>query len=413
MAGKGGYAKYNGYEFDYVKLTVNSEPVMQGSAVTRYNRTYTFFTVVKCATYALFAAARVAIAAALEEPGKTLTIYDVAGTPNATWSFAATDCVGDGPIVSYSIPLIRGYNFDLEVTVKGGVPPQGGATPTDIYTDEYAQDIQERQVRTRSGTRRVTTAFSGIETALDGVDPSPGANWEYVDRRGTFDKAKKQLDYTYIYREWFEKIPAGFKDVDYAIDTQRNGRRKDIAFNATAKIDHKARGTISALPERLEQWGRGKMPEGAEILEIGSNLDKRNGSCSLSITAVAPVTDDTVEWTETVTETRSMDVVMLKRLGGGGTWKQEVGDPDYTITANGRKVGLHEYPAVRHSGDESSKSQESPYKGPDGELLYAVTYSNAYVIAGKGKEDSLDTGDPDSNGGIGLGGATAGVQITP
>jgi len=343
-----------------------------------------------------------ALKSAMTTPGQTLKVYDSAA--NEMISFANSDCIGDGPDLRFEIRDAHGYGFYVDVEVTGGVEPSGGAgTPVDTYKDKYECDQQGRYTYTRSGTQRVTSAYSDIDAALELVDPDPSGDWEYVSKDGELDEDGKMLTYEWKYIEYFEKKPTQFASLVYSISHSKDGRADEILFTASAGIE-KEGGDIDGLPDALYDWGKEQLPEDAQIIEYTPVLDKRNGQCSITIRAAATISGDYYEFSETRSISRNNMFVLRGKLGGGGMWKQKVGDPVTTQTVSARIVGLNGYPPIPSPWDHLDYSYISPHKGPEGDLLFPIVYSNEKILISDTPMGPGGSGPGGGGGGAGGGG---------
>ena len=410
--GSGQYLNYNSYDFSYVSESVAYEPVMESGALVGYNFRLTIKSPFVLGTHAAWSTAKTAIIGALKVPKQTITIKDAAA--NTRWTIAATDFVGDdGPYVRFDIEPIGKWAFYINAEFYGEIPPTGSGTISDSYTDTWDVDIQNRKTYTRAGTQYVATAYTDIDAALDAVDPAPGGEWEYLDKSGTLEEDSKKLSYTWKYIERFEERPGAFADLEYTITTEAAKEQDEVSLTATGKVD--IDGDVDGLETAMKEWAKGKLPKNAVVsAPISTRLDKRNGSCAISLRAVTPKSGNVIYTEETTSETRTQDYVARKRLGGGGGWKQKIGDPDLVITGSGRKVGVKNWPDVQHSGDVSSQRQLPPFKGEGGTVLYPVEYTYEYRVIG-GNSTGLGTGGAGSGGGSGgsSGGTSGGTTTRP
>ena len=379
----GCYASYNSLTLDYVQPTINQDPVLDtDGALTHYAKTISFRAFFSYATYAAWNTGRNAIDTALKVDGQTLTITDPSS--NTLWSFGASDCIGDGPIVKYSYVDSHGYTFWVNVEVTGGIPPGGSGTTVTTYEDKYAYNKLDRVTYTRTGTMRSSTAYASSDAAMTASDPSPGSTWEYVSKEGTLDKDAKELKYTWVYIEAYETLPSEFASLEYTLSHTQDGKRKDVTLSASAGVDFDG-ANVDGLRDKLRDWGKGKLPDGARISALSTTLDKRNGSCTLDIAATAPVSGDIVASTQTSTIDRTEDFVIRRRLGGGGSWKQRTGDPITVERISGTAVGLTGYPpGLQGDWDRLSNTKGAPTSGPEGQLLYPISYSAERTIVSGG-----------------------------
>lgn len=401
MAGSGHYGTYNGFDLSWLDYTISHMPIYSEGVVVRYDKVIRFSTHIKYATWAAYnhgTTGAAKLIAALNTPGQDFTIKDQSA--NTLWDFTAADCIGDGPTVKATVRDQVRYNFFLDIEITGGVEPEGGSgTPVDTYTDRYSWDKQYRKTWTRSGTRRVTTAWSDDDAALEAVKPSGLANWEYLDRDGELDEEGKTLTYNYRFIEYFKKLPSQFADLTMALQEQRNGLANVFAFVASAGIEH-GKG-VNTLKDAFIKWAKAQIPKNGKISDINSNFNERDGQCSVTISGTAPITGDIVAKGETITEERRADIKVHKRLGGGGMWIQTIGDEDVIRRAEGFIVGLNSHPAHKQSGPNSRVVRHPPEYGPDGPLLYRVSYMHEYI------EGAGTIGSP-GGGGAGPGGGGAG-----
>lgn len=402
-------ALYNSETFDYVQPVEKWEPVFVGGEIERYNRTVTFSAWRNYANYSAYNTGKTNLETRLTEPGQTLAVVDTSS--NSLISFAAADCIGDGPNVRYSIRDAQGYSFWVDVEVTGGVEPAGGAgTPVDTYTDKYEYDQQGRITYTRSGTQRVASAYADIDTAMGIVDPAPSGDWEYLSKDGTFDEDGKMLTYTWKYIEYFEELPNQFKSLEATMSHSKDGRADEIVFTATVGVDFDD-GDVDGLEDALYDWAKEQLPEDAKILSYTPRLDKRNGQCSISVRAAATISGDYYEFSETRSVSRNEVFVIRSKLGGGGIWKQRTGDPITVQTVSGRIVGLNSYPPIPSPWDHLDYSRISPHRGPEGDLLFPIVYSNEKILISDTPMGPGGGGPGGGGGGGGGGGAGGGGTI--
>ena len=375
MAGTGCYATYNGVDFSYVALETDWKEKTVDGAVERYVCAMKFTSHFSYANVAAFVAGKAAIFAALSTPGQDFTVTDPNGTRD---SILAVDVLGDGPIARYKIKNELGYTFDIEVEVSGDYEPSGGSgTPVDTYTDTYDYNVQLQRTYTRRGTQRVTTAYSNEKTALDGVDPTPGDGWHLLKRRGEFDEDMKGLKYEYMYIQVFENIPSDFKEVQYSVQRSHSGQSDEISVSGTVYVEYARDVSAKDLEDKAVAFARGKMPENAVITNISATANPVGGSCSFTVSGIAPAGGgDVIESSVSVTTARRKGFVQRYLLGGGGSWKQKTTDDIITISCEGSIVGLHGTPRVSEGGDVSSIRVHDPRVGPDGKYYYQVDYTS-------------------------------------
>jgi hypothetical protein len=406
-------ASYNSETFDYVQPVESWEPVFVDGEVERYNRTITFSAWRNYANFSAYNTGKGNLETRLTTPGQTLKVYDTSS--NELISLANTDCIGDGPNIRYEIRDAVGYSFWVDVEVTAGIEPAGGGgTPVDTYKDKYEYDQQDRMTYTRSGTQRVSSAYADIDAAMTAVDPSPSGNWEYLSKDGELDEDGKMLTYNWKYIEYFEQLPSQFKSLEYNIAHSKDGRADEIIFTASAGVDYDD-GDVDGLPDTLYEWGKEQLPEDAKILSKDHRLDKRNGQCSITIRAAATISGDYYEFSETRSISRNEVYVIRSKLGGGGIWKQRTGDPITTQTVSGRIVGLNAYPPIPSPWDHLDYSYISPHRGPEGDLLFPIVYSNEKILisdtpmgpGGGGPGGGGGGGDGGGGGGEGGGGTIA------
>lgn len=403
MAGSGHYGTYNGFDLDWLDYNIEHSPVYSEGVVVRYDKKIKFATKVQYDDYTAYSHATTGAAKLLEAlmtPGKDFTIKD--GDGNTVWDLTASDCIGDGPTV---VPTIRDqvrYSFWMDIEVTGGVEPEGGSgTPVDTYSDSYTWDKQYRKTFTRNGTRRTTTAWDDEDAALEAVKPSPSGNWEYLSRSGELDEDGKTLTYTYRFIEYFKQLPSQFANLTMSLQEQKNGLANVFTFACSAGSEH-GKGSGN-LKDELVSWAREQIPENGKLATINSSYNERDGQCSVTLSGTSPVAGDIVAKGETITEERRADIKIHKRLGGNGWWLQTIGDEDVTRRSEGYKVGLSGYPTVRQSGPNSSVTRHPPEYGPDGQLLFRVSYVHEY-FEGPGTAGSGGEGGGGGSGGPGGGG---------
>ena len=396
------YATYAGTTFSTITWTERHDPVIESGATTGYTRTYAFSSRFLYANYSAYSTGIAAVTTSLTTPAGTLLIKDP--SDNQLRSFAASDCADDGPHVKFSIRDVLGYGFWVDVEISGGLPPAGSGTTVDQYEDKWEFDTQGAGTYTRTGTKRSSTAYTSIAAALTAAAPSPDNTWELDAKDGTLDEDMKELKYAFRYKQYFETIPSAFKEFSYSMSHGRDGRKDDIRLTASGGVDYANKSSIESMAETLESWAKGKIPKDAKISSISPVENKRDGTCSITIEAVAGIGGDVLEEGESRTTTRNADYVIRKRAGGGGAWIVDLGDRDDVYEVSGYKIGLNNYPAVSVSGRSQRETYHDPVKGPDGELIYRVDYSYSTPLVGAG----FGGGQNAQGGGGGGGGGAAG-----
>jgi hypothetical protein len=411
------HAQYGTQVFDYTHLTTRSAAVMAGSAVERYDREYEFTSHFTYATIGAYQTGRAAIQTALETPGSDFSYQDP--SDNAIEELAAADCIGDGPIPQYEIMNEHGLTFDVHVVIRGGVEPQGGGgTPTDTYEDRYRAGQNGRWTWTRTGTLRSSTAFDDQDDAEDTADPSPSASsWEFVQKEIKLDEDKKGVNYIFEYVEPFERLPGNLKSWDYQISESKNGLRNDITITGTGGVGYDGK-KVDGLPATVIKEAKTKLPKGAKVSNISTRLDKRNGTCSFTLTAVKAEGGDLVEFEMVSTTRKDEDYRIIKRLGGGGHWTQKMGDDDIVQIKRGYKIGLKGYPSVSEFGQHIQTDKHSPFEGPDGKMLYRIDFygekrgAKGPAGGGGGGGGGGGAGGGSNSATGGGGGSTSGGTIT-
>jgi len=381
----GMYASYNSYTFDHCEVSVTHSPkYSKGGALESYDVDYSIASWIKCTTSAAQKTAVDAIRAALGEGGQTLTIKNEGATGTTVYSFGASDCNGHGPFVSYQFPDRAGTvgnNFWVSFSVSGNTPPEGsGDTLTDEYNDNYQSDATKRLQWTRSGTQRVSTAWEDQDAAFSSTLPSyDSSTWELVSRSGKLDEDKKVFEYSYTFTEKWEDLPAQFAVCNYTTSRSRRGMKDEVSFNASVKPNFDTYSSIDALEEDAIAWAKSKFPKDAEISTISSSPSNRNGECSISIVGVAAPKGNRIEFTETKSRSfRTPHVIHNPMKGDEAPWGVTTGAEVKLTNVSGRMVGLTDYPSpptFPMDAWNATTAYEHPYEGPEGNLLFAVSYS--------------------------------------
>ena len=406
----GYYITYNSLTVEYCNVSVDHSPrFTSAGSLESYDYSYRVSAWMRYTSTANMVTAIAAIRTALNTQKKDLVIYDTAGV--TAYSFGASDCNGDGPYVKYSFPETAGNSFRLDMEFSGNVPPGGSGTDiVDDYSDDYSADATGRYTWTRTGTRRNSSAWTDQDDALDDADPAPSeSTWEFVSKTGKLDEDLKKLEYTFVYQEFWEKQSAEWKESDYTINITRNGATDDITFSGTVKPSF-AIGGAESLEDRAISWAEGKMPSGATITNIGTSLDKRAGSCAVSMTAIRATTGDLVEETYSDT-TNSHTPFVIHRPLNGGTPKADIcGAPIIERHVRGRLVGLTGYPDASIPDDawDSEKTKENPQMTVSGGILFPMSYSYSVYLNVDMNSGGGGGGGGAGGGGIGGGGQPAG-----
>jgi len=411
----GYYITYNSLTIEYCNINVDHSPrFTSAGSLESYDYSYRVSAWMRYSSTSTMVTGIAAIRTALNTPKKDLVIYDTAGV--TAYSFGATDCNGDGPYVKYSFPETAGNSFRLDMEFSGNVPPGGSGTGiVDDYSDDYSADATGRYTWTRTGTRRNSSAWTDQDDALDDADPDPSAStWEFVSKTGKLDKDLKKLEYTFVYQEFWEKQSAEWKESNYSISVNRTGLLDELTLSGSVSPTFLIGGAES-LESRAISWAEGKVPNGYIITQKNTSLDKRAGSCSVSLTGIKAGPQSSggvVEISETNTTNSHTPFVIHRPMNGDTPKADIVGADIIERRVSGRQVGLGGYPDISTSSFPSEAwdkeiTREEPQTTEGGRVLWPISYSYSVYVNVKMNRGHRHN-DGGGGGGIGGGGQPAG-----
>lgn len=410
----GYYITWAGQTIEYCTVTVDHKPrYTSAGSLESYDYTYKISAWMRYSSTSDMVTAIGTIRTALNTGGGTLKIYDTAGT--TAYSFAPSDCNGDGPYASYSFAETAGNSFRLEMEFTGNVPPTGSGETVDDYSDDYSADATGQYTWTRAGTLRNSSAWTDQADALADADPAPSASiWELVSKTGQLDEDLKKLEYTFVYQQYWEKQSSEWKESRYDININRTGMVDEITLTGTVSPAY-AIGAAESLEERAITWAKGKLPSKTVVTQISTSLDKRGGACSVTLSGIRPgeqSVDNLVEISETRTTSGRVPFVIHRPLNGGNPKPDILGKAVEEQHISGRRVGLGKYPSMPDMSSfwEYEKTYEDPSVTESGDTLYPISYS--YTIYTNLKVENAGAGGMIGGGaggnGIGGGGQPAG-----